>query len=160
MVPAVASAQITCTGNLCPYIVDNSGGVPPATFFSFFAVWLVLMVFVVIAFWKLFKKAGQPGWKILIPFYNGVILYRIGGLSGWLVLLSIIPFVNIVIAVILCIRLAKAFAMHEAFSVGLILLPIVFFPILAFSKAVYHGPYYRKEDLLVAATPMPPSPSM
>ncbi len=159
-IPASASAQVTCTGNLCPYIVNGSGGVSWVFFFGFLAIWFILMAFFVITFWKLFKKAGQPGWKILIPIYNMVILFRVGGLSGWFVLLSIIPFANLVIAVILCIRLAKAFGEHEAFGVGLLLLWIVFFPILAFGKSVYRGPYYGKENPLIAATPTTPAPSM
>ncbi|HEY8932554.1 MAG TPA: DUF5684 domain-containing protein [Rariglobus sp.] len=97
--------------------------------------------FVVIAgIWKVFTKAGQPGWASLIPFYNVYILTRIVGKPGWWLLLFLIPIVNIVIAIILAVELAKAFGKGVGFGVGLAFLGVVFYPILGFGDSTYQGP--------------------
>src|SRR3954464_12183771 len=72
-------------------------------------LYLVLVVALIAAQWKIFTKAGQAGWKAIIPIYNVVILLRIVGLSGWYVLLFLVPFVNVVMAIIVAYKLAKAF---------------------------------------------------
>ena len=93
-----------------------------------------------VSMWKIFVKAGQPGWAAIIPIYNAYILTKIVGRPWWWLLLMLIPFVNIVIAIILAIDLAKSFGKGGGFAVGLILLGFVFYPILAFGDARYQGP--------------------
>lgn len=103
----------------------------------------IISVLAIVAMWKIFTKAGVEGWKSLIPVYNSICLYKIIGLSPWLLLLLIIPIVNIVAAIVLGImqasRLAKAFGKSGAFAVGLFLLSPIFMLILAFSDAEYVG---------------------
>jgi hypothetical protein len=101
---------------------------------------LAVAVFMIAAMWKIFTKAGQPGWASLIPIYNMYIWCKIVGRPGWWVILLFIPFVNFVIAIILCIDLAKSFGKGVGFGIGIILLGIVFLPILAFGSAQYQGP--------------------
>ena len=72
-------------------------------------VGLLVAVIMIAAMWKIFTKAGQPGWASLIPIYNIYILCKIVGRPGWWVILMFIPFVNFVIGIILCIDLAKSF---------------------------------------------------
>ncbi len=103
---------------------------------------LIIIILTIIALWKVFEKAGQPGWKALIPIYNAVIMFRIANWSGWLVILTMIPLVNIVVMVIFNIRLAKAFGRSVLFAIGLILVSPIFMLILAFDKSVFRGPYY------------------
>ena len=103
-------------------------------------IWLLVVVLMIAAMWKIFTKAGQPGWASLIPIYNMYIWCKIVGRPGWWVVLLLIPFVNCVIAIILCIDLAKSFGKGVGFGIGIILLGIVFLPILAFSDATYQGP--------------------
>ena len=90
--------------------------------------------------WKVFTKAGQPGWAVLVPFYNVLVVLRIVGRPDIWLLFCLIPGVNVVIQIILCIDLAKSFGKDTLFAIGLILLPIVFFPILGFGNARYLGP--------------------
>lgn len=107
-------------------------------------VWFILVVITIVALWKIFQKAGQAGWKSIIPIYNAVILCRIANLSGWFAILLVVPLVNIVVTVILYIRMAKGFGQSGWFALGLILLSPIFILILAFDKPVFVGPYYGK----------------
>lgn len=102
-------------------------------------VYLAIIALMVAALWKVFTKAGQPGWAAIIPIYNFIVLLQIVGKPVWWVLLMLIPFVNLVIAILVYIELAKAFGKGGGFAAGLILLPIVFFPILGFGSAQYKG---------------------
>ncbi|MEY2563396.1 MAG: hypothetical protein QOH88_1589 [Verrucomicrobiota bacterium] len=101
---------------------------------------LLIGLVLVIAMWKIFTKANQPGWASLIPFYNFYIWCKIVGRPGWWLLLMLIPFVNFIIIIILCIDLAKSFGKGAGFGIGLLLLGIIFFPILAFGSSQYVGP--------------------
>ena len=102
-------------------------------------VWLAIVVFLLAAMWKVFTKAGQPGWGSLIPFYNIYLLMIIAGKPGWWLVLMFVPVVNLVIAIIASIGVAQNFGKGGGFAAGLILLPIVFYPILAFGRAQYQG---------------------
>ena len=108
---------------------------------------LAFYVLIIVAQWKIFTKAGQEGWKALIPIYNVVVLYKIIGLSPWLLLLyllSVVPVVGWIISIALSIvstvKLAKAFNQSTAFIFGLLLLSPIFQMILGFGKAEYVGP--------------------
>lgn len=101
---------------------------------------LALLVFFLATFWKIFTKAGQPGWACLIPIYNVYILLKIVGRPWWWLILFIIPLVGIVVSIIVSIDVAKSFGKSVAFGIGLILLGFIFYPILAFGSAEYQGP--------------------
>ena len=100
---------------------------------------LALSVLLIVAMWVLFKKAGKPGWASIVPFYNIYVLYEITWGSGWRFLMLLIPFYNIILGIQTQVKLAKAFGKGGGFAVGLIFLPYVFNPILAFSDAAYLG---------------------
>jgi ABC-type transport system involved in cytochrome c biogenesis permease component len=104
-------------------------------------VWVidvVVIILIIAAMWKIFAKAGQPGWAAIIPIYNWVVWCKIVGRSAWWVLLLLICFP--IIYIILCIDLAKSFGKGVGFALGLIFLSIIFFPILGFGSAQYQGP--------------------
>ena len=100
---------------------------------------LAITLFAIVSMWKVFEKAGQPGWGIFIPIYNLYLLLMIAGKPGWWLILYIIPFVNFVIAIIVSIEIAKNFGKDAGFGIGLAFLGIVFYPILAFGSAQYQG---------------------
>lgn len=100
---------------------------------------LILMVIMIVANWKIFTKAGKPGWASIVPLYNMYTLFEVAGMNGWMFLLLLVPIVNIVMAIMVYINLAKAFGQSGAFAVGLILLNPIFSLILAFGKAQYVG---------------------
>jgi len=102
-------------------------------------IYLAVVLLMVIAMWKVFVKAGQPGWAILIPIYNTIVLIQIAGKPVWWFLLMFIPFVNFVIAIIVLLEIAKRFGKGGGFVAGLIFLPFIFWPILGFGSAEYEG---------------------
>jgi hypothetical protein len=101
----------------------------------------VIALFQIIAQWKVFTKAGQPGWACIIPIYNIYIMTKIAGKPGIWVLWMIIPLVNIVFIIWLYNMISKSFGHDEGFTVGLILLGVIFWPILGFGSSKYQGPY-------------------
>lgn len=90
--------------------------------------------------WKIYTKAGKPGWACIIPIYNILVLLEIVGKPWWWLLLMLIPLVNFVFFIWMYNLLSKSFGKSEGFTVGMILLPFIFFPILGFGDAVYQGP--------------------
>jgi hypothetical protein len=100
---------------------------------------LLIAVILIAAMWKVFSKAGQPGWAAIIPIYNIYVLCKVAGRPGWWVILMLIPFVNFIIAIILCIDIAKNFGKGAGFGIGLAFLGFIFFPILGFGSATYQG---------------------
>ncbi|HRX57652.1 MAG TPA: DUF5684 domain-containing protein [Eubacteriales bacterium] len=100
---------------------------------------LAVAVLAIIALWKIFEKAGEPGWGAIIPFYNAYLLFKITWGNGWSFLLMLIPIANIVIGIITMVKLAKAFGKSGGFAVGLIFLSIIFECILAFDTSTYLG---------------------
>ena len=102
---------------------------------------LAIVVFVIAGLWKVYEKAGQPGWACIVPIYNIIILLRIVGKPWWWLLLMCIPYVGLVWSIWTYNMLSKSFGKDEGFTVGLVLLSPVFFPILGFGDARYLGPY-------------------
>lgn len=106
-------------------------------------IWIIYMaviVFEIAAVWKIFSKAGQPGWAAIIPIYNLYVFLKITGHSAWWILLLCIPVVNIVLGIILYIDLARVFGRSTGFGIGLLFLSPIFIPILGFGDSRYQGP--------------------
>ena len=97
--------------------------------------------------WKIFVKAGRPGWEGIIPIYNNYVLVtQIIGRPILFFILMFVPCVNFVIGIMILIDLAKAFGKSGGYVVGMILLPFIFIPMLAFGDATYNGPVYQPEQ--------------
>ncbi len=95
----------------------------------------------IVSIWKIFEKAGKPGWAAIIPIYNLIVWLEIVGKPWWWILLIFfIPFVNIILLIIVVHLLSKSFGKSGWFTLGLLFLSIIFFPILAFGDAKYQGP--------------------
>jgi hypothetical protein len=103
-------------------------------------VGVALVVFMIAAGWKVFVKAGQPGWAVIVPIYNMVVILKIVGRPMWWIVLFFIPLVNLVMGIIVYIDFAKSFGKGAGFGIGLMLLGFIFFPILGFGDARYVGP--------------------
>ena len=121
-----------------------AGLVTMSVFMALLAIMVNILVFTIIANWKIFTKAGEAGWKSLIPIYSSVILYRIAGISPWLILLYLLvwvpvigPLISLGLTIYLMINLANAFGKSTGFAVGLILLNTIFIMILAFGNSEY-----------------------
>ena len=113
-----------------------------------FLIWmlfaLVIALVGIVALWKIFVKAGQPGWAAIIPIYNMYIMLKIIGRPGWWILLFFIPFVNFIITIVIALDLGKAFGKDAGFSIVLLwLFSIIGYLFLGFGKAEYKGvPYH------------------
>ena len=103
-------------------------------------IYLAFMVLMVASLWKIYDKAGEPGWAAIVPIYNVVVLLKIVGRPIWWLVLLMIPFVNFIIAILVMIDLAKSFGQGAGYGLGLVFLPFIFSPMLAFGDASYRGP--------------------
>jgi hypothetical protein len=104
-------------------------------------VFLAILVVFIAGMWKVFTKAGRPGWACLVPFYNLYVMCKIAGKPGWWLILFLIPFVNIVAAILVAIGIAKSFGQSTAFGVVLLfLLNGIGYLVLGFGHYRYVGP--------------------
>jgi hypothetical protein len=101
---------------------------------------LIVGLIIIVALWKVFVKAGQPGWAAIIPIVNLYFLCKVAGRPGWWVILMLIPFVNFIIFIIISIDVAKNFGKGVGFGLGLAFLGFIFYPVLGFGSATYQGP--------------------
>lgn len=103
-------------------------------------LYLLIIVLIVVANWKIYEKAGKPGWAALIPIYNIIVLLEIIGKPWWWIFLLFVPFANLVIAIWATNLLSISFGKGVGFTLGLIFLGFIFYPILGFGDAQYQGP--------------------
>jgi hypothetical protein len=134
----VTQTVLFTPARLLAQVEYSTQGEPPSPVSIIFGLLVALLL--IVAMWKVFTKAGQPGWASIIPIYNLYIWCKIVGRPWWWILLMLIPFVNFIVCIILCIDLAKSFGKGVGFGIGLALLGIIFFPILGFGSAQYQGP--------------------
>jgi len=116
------------------------GMIGPIQLLLIMACFLVFFGLFVVSQWRIFAKAGKPGWACLIPIYNIIVLLEIVGKPLWWIFLLLIPIVNVVFMIWMTNLLSKSFGQSEGFTVGLVLLGIVFYPLLAFGDYQYIGP--------------------
>ena len=121
----------------------------------FFA--LIIALFFVFCYWKLFTKAGKPGWAALIPIYSTLVQLEILGREWFWILLMLIPGVNLVIAVAMMMDLAKVFGKDTSFGCLMVLFPYIIIPILALGDAKYLGPIAGQAP--ASTPPQPPAPT-
>lgn len=98
---------------------------------------LAFSIFLIAVKWIIFTKAGEPGWASLVPIYDVCVFLKIAGKPMWWVLILWIPILGQILAILALIGLANKFGKGGGFVVGLIFLPIIFYPILAFGDAEY-----------------------
>ena len=119
--------------------MDMKNAMMGAGLILYMLVFLLAIVFFIIVWWKIFNKAGEPGWAILVPFYSAYEQFKIAFGNGLFFLFLLVPLANVAIALMFPFKLAKAFGKGVGFGFGLWLLPIVFLPILAFGSAEFEG---------------------
>lgn len=115
-------------------------------------IWLIVIlvmlavgIFMAIAMWRIFTKAGKPGWASLVPIYNMVVMMQIVGRPEWQVVLMFLPFAHIYISIVLPLDLAKSFGKTAGFGVLMLFFPAIMYPILAFGSSRYVGPAAQQQ---------------
>jgi len=124
---------------------STSSGVP-AIFWIFYLAFIAVYI---VAYWKIFEKAGEAGWKSLIPIYNMYIVLKIVGFSGWYLLLFFVPFVNFLFWIYVAYKLAVAFG----YGVGMTILEFIAgigLLIIGFGDSKYHGVDGQKHSAAAA----------
>jgi len=109
----------------------------------YFFIWLfslAIAAFILVCMWRIYTKAGKPGWAALVPFYNTLVALELLGRPWWWLLLMFVPLANVVISIIMTFDYAKSFGKSIGFGFGLLFLSIIFIPILAFGSSRYVGP--------------------
>lgn len=100
---------------------------------------VIILAPMLIGMWKVFEKAGKPGWAAIVPVYNGIVLLEIINRPIWWIILLICFALSPIFHIIVSLELAKSFGKSIGFAVGMILLPFIFFPILGFGDSKYIG---------------------
>jgi len=113
-------------------------------------IYAAIIILMIASLWTIFTKAGKPGWAAIIPIYNTIVLLDIIKKPWWWIFLLMIPIVNLIFLIIIYNNLAKAFGKGVGYTLGLIFLGIIFFPLLAFGDSKY---VYGEEQ----SSPAPPT---
>ena len=113
------------------------------------AAWLILIA----SMWRVFTKAGQPGWHAIVPFLNTWTLIKVAGKPEWWFFLFFVPCVNSIVAFVVLYDVAKAFGRSSIFGVGTALFSPVFLPILAFGSSEHLATERRRDRDLRAQSP-------
>jgi hypothetical protein len=119
------------------YSPELAGGI-----LAFLGAWLFVILLVAVFFavckWRIFEKAGRKGWESIIPIYNIVIEMQMLDMPMWMLILLIIPGVNVAVPIIIAVKYAERFGKESAYALGLIFLPFIFYPMLAFGKSTFN----------------------
>lgn len=102
-------------------------------------VWLIVMVILIVANWKIFEKAGKPGWAILIPIYNVIVMLQIVGKPLWWLIMLFIPVVNVVFVILIIYNFVLKFDKPAWHTILALFLGVIYYPYIAFSDAQYVG---------------------
>ncbi len=129
--------------NLAAALCRVNGQEVPCPDVTVYAPIFIFVVFVIVlmvaSLWRIFTKAHQPGWASLIPIYNTVVLLQIIKKPIWWIFLLFIPFVNLIILLLVYVELSRVFGKGVGYTLGLIFLPVIFYPLLAFGDAQYQS---------------------
>lgn len=112
----------------------------------FFSLFMAVIGTGITGIWRVFEKAGKPGWAAVVPIYNIIVMCEIGKKPGWWIILCLIPLVNIVFIVMIYNGISKGFGKDAGWTVGLVLLGIIFFPLLAFGPNYYQYEFIEGEN--------------
>ncbi|MFA5403903.1 MAG: DUF5684 domain-containing protein [Ignavibacteria bacterium] len=117
---------------------EVAGGAAVVMGIIMFLIYAAIIIVMIAGMWKIFVKAGKPGWAAIIPIYNIIVLLEIVGRPMWWILIYLIC--SPVAAIVISLDLAKSFGKDIGYGIGLIIIPIVFYPMLGFGSATYVGP--------------------
>ena len=118
--------------------MSNQFPVEPWVIAALFAVQFALLLLLIAAWWRIFEKAGEPGWAAIVPIYNAIVALKIAGRPLWWIVLLLIPLVGVIFGLIVLYDIAKRFGKGFGFVLGMLVLPPIFYPLLAWGEAQYN----------------------
>lgn len=119
---------------------DATSAAVAAGLIVYYVIFLAVMIVCLVGLWKIFVKAGKPGWAAIVPFYNTYCLCEMSFGTGWLFLLMLVPCVGQIMMIIMWIKLSQAFGKGAGFGIGILFFPFIFLPMLGFGDAQFSGP--------------------
>lgn len=128
----------------------------------YFAAMVVVTVISIVSMWRLFTKAGKPGWASIVPIYNTIVQLQIAGRPAWWVLLILfVPLLNVWVSVVALIDFVRSYQRSGLWVLGLMFLPVIALPWFTFSsKTQYRGPIAAgRTDFMPAPVPMGSAPT-
>ncbi len=134
----------------------NNSGPGFLFYFLFSVVFFLFIAFEIICLWRIFVKAGKPGWAAIVPIYNILVELEILGRPWWWLFIMMIPLVNFVVGLSIIFDLAQVFGNSSAFALGLLFLSPIFIAILAFGSAKYIGPVAAVQPTVYTPPYTPP----
>lgn len=137
--PPIDVGGFTIDENMANDFLEFQSSEMPVWAVGALAVFSFLMMFLMlVSMWRIFDKAGHPGWTSLVPIYNAYVMLEVAGKPGWWLLLMVVPVANFVVAVMVAFGVAEMFGKGWGFGLGIMFFPWIFYPILAFGSA-QHG---------------------
>lgn len=127
--------------------MENYPSTAPAFGVGFYLFIVAILLIAIAGMWKVFTKAGKPGWAAIIPIYNYIVLCEIVGKPVWWFLLMLFPCTSFIFLIWVYNLLAKSFGKSEGFTIGLVILGPIFWPILGFGDSVYLGPSAKEANM-------------
>lgn len=134
---SVALILLLFTGTAFARQSQASGAEAALVALPMMIIGIVVGLFMLICQWKIFEKAGKPGWAAIIPIYNVIVFLQVAGKPEWWIILFIVPVANVIIGIVTIVALAERFGQGAGFAIGMIFLPIIFYPLLAFGDYQY-----------------------
>jgi hypothetical protein len=119
---------------------DSYGSGDGALFGFMGIVWLAVVILIIASWWKIFTKAGKPGWAAIVPIYNIIVILEIVGKPVWWIILLLVPIVNLFVMIYVLHLLSKSFGKDVGMTIVLVLFGFIGFPLLGFGDAKYVGP--------------------
>ncbi|HML50805.1 MAG TPA: DUF5684 domain-containing protein [Propionicimonas sp.] len=120
------------------YDYSSSAAMDPVATILLSIIYLALLVAMIAAMWVIFEKAGEHGWAAIVPLYNGYVLFKVAGYSGWMFLLMFIPVINFVVGIMMALELGRRFGKSGVWSFFLLfVLSVIGYLMLAFGDNTY-----------------------
>jgi hypothetical protein len=120
--------------------LDQTAQLSPVAATIMGIVALAVLILMIASMWKIFAKAGEPGWAAIVPIYNTIVFLKIAGKPLWWIVLLFIPGVNFIVAILALVTFVERFGKGAGYVIGILFLGIIFLPMLAFGDAQYIGP--------------------
>ena len=105
-------------------------------FLFLFIIFFIVPLFIIPG-WLIYVKAGKAGWASIVPIYSTIVLLQIVNKPWWFIFLFVVPFVQGIVTIWVTNLLSKSFGKGVGFTIGLIVLPFVFYPILGYGSSTY-----------------------